>query len=78
MEIISQYTFSDLSSDISINERNTPAIEMLGDNIDVSITPSKMTAESQRKSLHWFLIMMKQKRIMVNDMDISEVIMNFG
>nr|XP_022328665.1 uncharacterized protein LOC111127726 isoform X1 [Crassostrea virginica]XP_022331633.1 uncharacterized protein LOC111129505 isoform X1 [Crassostrea virginica] len=63
----------DLSSDISINERNTPAIEMLGDNIDVSITPSKMTAESQRKSLHWFLIMMKQKRIMVNDMDISEL-----
>ena len=48
MEIISQYTISDLSSDISINERNTPAIEMLGDNIDVSITPSKMTAESQR------------------------------
>ena len=78
MEIISHYTISDLSSDISINERNTPAIEMLGDNIDVSITPSKMTAESQRKSLHWVLVMMKQKRIMVNDMDISEVIMNFG
>ena len=78
MEIISQYTFSDLSSDISINERNTTAIEMLRDTIDVTITPSKMTAESQRKSLHWFLVMMKQKRIMVNDMDISEVIMNFG
>ena len=78
MEIISQYTFSDLSSDISINERNTTAIEMLRDNIDVTITPSKITAESQRKSLHWFLVMMKQKRIMVNDMDISEVIMNFG
>ena len=78
MEIISQYTFSDLSSDISINERNTTAIEMLRDTIDVTITPSKMTAESQRKSLHWFLVMMIQKRIMVNDMDISEVIMNFG
>lgn len=46
---------------------------MLGDNIDVTITPSKMTSDAQRKSLHWFLVMMKLKNITVKDMDISEL-----
>lgn len=46
---------------------------MLGDNIDVTITPSKMTSDAQRKSLHWFFVMMKLKNITVKDMDVSEV-----
>ena len=54
---------------------STPPIEMLGDNIDVTITPSKMTSESQRKSLHWFLVMMKQKRVTANDIDMSKVLL---
>lgn len=55
------------------SEKNLPSIEMLGDNIDVTITPSKMTSDAQRKSLHWFLVMMKLKNITVKDMDVSEV-----
>lgn len=58
----------------SINsEKNLPSIEMLGDNIDVTITPSKMTSDTQRKSLNWFLVMMKLKNITVKDMNISEL-----
>lgn len=58
----------------SINsEKNLPSIELLGDNIGVTITPSKNTSDTQRKSFHWFLVMMKLKIIAVKDMDISEV-----
>ncbi|XP_061187058.1 uncharacterized protein LOC133195217 [Saccostrea echinata] len=42
-------------------------IEIIGDNLDVTITPAKMTMMSQRKSLHWFLTMVKEKRIMSDD-----------
>lgn len=42
-------------------------IEIIGDNLDVTITPAKMTMLSQRKSLHWFLTMVKHKRIMADD-----------
>ena len=73
LEIISQCTSLHLSSDIPINDGNTPSLEMLEDNINVTITPFWMTVESKRKILHWILIMMKQKLIMDNDMDISEV-----
>lgn len=55
------------------SEKNLPSIEMIGDNIHVTITPSKMTSDAQRKSLHWFLVMMKLKNITVKDMDVSEV-----
>ncbi|KAK3085431.1 hypothetical protein FSP39_003218 [Pinctada imbricata] len=46
-------------------------IEILGDNFDVTITPAKMTMMSQRRSLHWFLTMVKQKRIMAHDVHVS-------
>jgi hypothetical protein len=42
-------------------------IEIIGDNLDVTITPAKMTQENQRKSLHWFLVMAKQKRLSAVD-----------
>nr|XP_034321927.1 uncharacterized protein LOC117688213 [Crassostrea gigas]XP_034321928.1 uncharacterized protein LOC117688213 [Crassostrea gigas] len=45
-------------------------IEILGDNLDVTISPAKMTMEKQRKSLHWFLVMAKQKRITAEDLNL--------
>ena len=51
----------------SINEI-VKGIEILGDNLDVTITPAKMTADCQRKSLHWFLTMVKEKKITFHDM----------
>lgn len=49
------------------NDVNPKPIEILGDNVDVTITPAKMTLEKQRKSLHWFLTMAKQKRLTAAD-----------
>ena len=46
-------------------------IEILGDNLDVTITPAKMTLSSQRKSLHWFLTIVKEKRVIVDDVHVS-------
>lgn len=46
--------------------------EVLGDNLDITITPSKMTLQSQRKSLHWFLLLVKQKRVIVDDVHIPD------
>uniref|UniRef100_A0A8W8JSA0 Uncharacterized protein n=1 Tax=Magallana gigas TaxID=29159 RepID=A0A8W8JSA0_MAGGI len=45
-------------------------IEILGDNLDVTISPAKMTMEKQHKSLHWFLVMAKQKRITAEDLNL--------
>lgn len=38
-------------------------IEILGDNVDILITPANMTSDRQRKSWHWFLLLATQKRI---------------
>ena len=46
-------------------------IEILGDNLDITVTPSKMSIEHQRKSLHWFLTMVKQKRFTYQHMNVS-------
>ena len=54
----------------SDNKPILPPIEVLGDNLDVTITPTRMTSEKQRKSLHWFLVMAKQKRITIDDLDL--------
>lgn len=45
-------------------------IEILGDNSDVTISLAKMTMEKQRKSLHWFLVMAKQKQITADDLNL--------
>ena len=68
-------TTSEAQFGFDMEALSTPPIEMLGDNINVTITPSKMTSESQRKSLHWFLVMMKQKRVTANDIDMSKVLL---
>ena len=48
-------------------------IEVLGDNLDVTITPAKMTMSSQRKSLHWFLTIVKEKKIVVDDVNMDNI-----
>lgn len=39
------------------------AIEVLGDNLDLLVSPGDMTSDRQRKSWHWFLVLLTQKRI---------------
>lgn len=46
-----------------VNNKKLRPIEMLGDNLDITIIPSKMSVQNQKKSLHWFLILVKQKQI---------------
>lgn len=48
--------------DTEVDKKLRP-IEILGDNLDITITPSKMSLQSQRKSLHWFLVLVKEKKI---------------
>lgn len=45
-------------------------IEIRGDNSDVTISPAKMTMKKQCKSLHWFLVMSKQKQITADDLNL--------
>lgn len=47
-------------------------IEMLGDNFDITITPARMTIDRQRRSFHWFLTMVKQKQVTIDDLHIPE------
>jgi len=47
--------------------KNVKRIEVLGDNLDLTITPAHMTVDRQRKSLHWFLLMVKQNRVCYED-----------
>lgn len=51
-----------MNADVVNNKKLRP-IEMLGDNLDITITPCKMSVQNQNKSLHWFLILVKQKQI---------------
>jgi hypothetical protein len=46
-------------------------IEILGDNFDITISPAHMTMEKQRKSLHWFLTMVKTRRVTYEDLHMS-------
>jgi hypothetical protein len=47
--------------------KNVKRIEVLGDNLDLTISPAHMTVDRQRKSLHWFLLMVKQNRVSYED-----------
>jgi hypothetical protein len=54
--------------------KRIPPIEVLGDNFDLTVSPSHMAIDHQRKSLHWFLVLVKQKRItadLVDDIHVS-------
>lgn len=42
-------------------------IEVLGDNLDILVSPANMTLDRQRKSWHWFLLLATQKRITDKD-----------
>lgn len=44
------------------------AIEVLGDNLDLLVSPGDMTSYRQRKSWHWFLVLLTQKRITAPDL----------
>jgi hypothetical protein len=43
-------------------------IEVLGDNLDILVSPANMTLDRQRKSWHWFLLLATQKRITDKDL----------
>ena len=49
----------------------TARTEIIGDNLDWTISPSHMTKDSQRQSLHWFLNMGVFKRILGNHLPID-------
>lgn len=45
-------------------ENVIPSYEIIGDNLDLSIAPSSMTKEKQRRSFHWFLNVAVRKRVL--------------
>lgn len=46
-----------------ISEHPVCPIQALGDNLDILKNPASMTKERQRESLHWFLLLIANKRI---------------
>ena len=40
-----------------------PPFEVIGDNLDFTIAPTQMTKERQRKSIHWFMNIVVEKRV---------------
>lgn len=48
--------FQDMEVEVEVCVEKHAPFEVLGDNLDITITPSKMTMQSQRKSCHWFLL----------------------
>jgi hypothetical protein len=55
----------------SINMRSTDKFEkyyVAGDNVDITITPTYMTSTKQRKSLHWFISLAVNKRVVNNSL----------
>ncbi|XP_056016938.1 uncharacterized protein LOC125674871 [Ostrea edulis] len=53
-------------------ENPSPPIEILGDNVDILVSPANMTLDRQRKSWHWFLLLATQKRITDKDLPTDE------
>ncbi|KAH3696267.1 hypothetical protein DPMN_083732 [Dreissena polymorpha] len=53
------------------SDNRNKTIEVLGDNLDITIAPTHMTKDNQRKSLHWFLTMVKQRRVTYEDLHIE-------
>ena len=45
-----------------------PPFDIIGDNLDILKSTSSMTKENQRKSLHWFLLVGLQRRVLGPDM----------
>lgn len=53
-------------------ENPSPPIEILGDNVDILVSPANMTLDRQRKSWHWFLLLATQKRLTDEDLSTDE------
>lgn len=64
--------FQDVEVEVEVCVEKHAPFEVLGDNLDITITPSKMTMQSQRKSCHWFLLLVKQKRVEIDDVNIPD------
>ena len=53
-----------------------PSFEIIGDNFDLMKHPSHMTKERQRQSIHWFLLLAVQRRVissLPNDKHIADI-----
>ena len=48
---------------------NQMSSDIIGDNIDLSRSPSQMSVEKRRKSWHWFLMVGLQKRVLNPSLD---------
>ncbi len=44
-------------------EQDILPIEIIGDNVDIMVSPGTLTSDRQRKSWHWFLLLVNQKRV---------------
>lgn len=64
--------FQNMEVEVEVCVEKQAPFEVLGDNLDITITPSKMTMQSQRKSCHWFLLLVKQKRVIIDDLNIPD------
>ena len=42
-----------------------PSYDILGDNVDLTVNPTYLTSDHQRKSLHWFLLLAVPKRVVM-------------
>lgn len=45
--------------------------DIIGDNIDISRNPSQMSKDRRRKSWHWFLLVVLNKRVLNTELDDS-------
>lgn len=55
--------FLERNKDICSAESIVPAYDIIGDNIDLMKSPSNMSSKKQRESLHWFLNVAVQRRV---------------
>lgn len=53
-----------ISKHSSLLAQSIPRFEVIGDNLDLTISPTSMTKERQRKSIHWFLNIALCKRVL--------------
>lgn len=53
-----------ISKHSSFLAQSIPRFEVIGDNLDLTISPTSMTKERQRKSIHWFLNIALCKRVL--------------
>lgn len=68
-----QYCQSFLENNKDSIENLIPTFEIIGDNIDITKSPSQMSKDSQRKSYHWFLNLAVQRRVFSDLPDHSPV-----